>query len=660
MIPEETVQQIREEARIEEVVGDFVNLKRTGRNYKGLCPFHHEKTPSFTVTPALNIFKCFGCQKGGDSVQFLMEHEKMTFVEALKYLAKKYNIEIQEEELSEEEQENRQRTESLYILNAFVAEFYANQLHHSNTGKSIALSYLKQRGFLEKTIQKFELGYAPPNGTELIQALKNKGYNEEFAKDLGLINSYENDFFKDRVIFPIHHYSGKVAAFAGRTMKSGKKIPKYINSPESEIYEKRKTLYGLHQSRTAIRRENQCILVEGYTDVMALHQAGIEHVVASSGTALTADQARLIRRFADEVLVLYDGDAAGISAAIRGLRILLSEGLSVKVATLPEGADPDSYVQEQGKQAMLDFLEKEKKDFILFQVESILEEGSRDPIARAKGIKSLMTTLAHLEDPLMRDSYLQFCAQKLGTKEEVLMQELSNSLQQKEKEREREQRSRARRETNVSDMKGETITEVEQKQRSRETIEDIRERDIVRVLIQHGHKTLATPEEESEGDEGAEDSITVAENVIYELDEMDLGLAHPLYKQVYDIVRTAVDQGETLSPKFFTSHSDGDIQKFAIDLLTDPYIYSDNWEEKLQAPLRTQKMPEENFEKDMIQAVSHFKQKVLEYQMGIVKEKLSESIENRDDQATDKYIKIQQHLIEIRKNLANSLGRVVL
>ncbi len=660
MIPEETVQQIREEARIEEVVGDFVNLKRTGRNYKGLCPFHHEKTPSFTVTPALNIFKCFGCQKGGDAVQFLMEHEKLTFVEALKHLAKKYNIEIQEEELSEEEQESRQKTESLYILNAFVAEYYADQLHESNTGKSIALAYFKQRGFLEKTIQKFQLGYAPANGTALMQALKNKGYKEDFAKDLGLINSFGKDFFKDRVIFPIHHYSGKVAAFAGRTMKSDKSIPKYINSPESEIYEKRKTLYGLHQSRTAIRRENQCILVEGYTDVMALHQAGIEHVVASSGTALTADQARLIRRFADEVLVLYDGDAAGISAAIRGLRILLSEGLSVKLATLPEGADPDSYVQEHGKQAMLDFLENEKKDFILFQVESILEEGSRDPIARAKGIKSLMTTLAHLEDPLMRDSYLQFCAQKLGTKEEVLMQELSNSLQQKAKEREREQRSRARRETNVSDMKGETISEVEQKQRSSETIEDIRERDIVRVLIQHGHKTLASQEEESEDDDGAEDPITVAENVIYELDEMDLGLAHPLYKQVYEIVRTAVEKGDSLSPKFYTSHPDGDIQKFAIDILTDPYIYSDNWEEKLHAPLRTQKMPEENFEKDMIQAVSHFKQKVIEYQMSIVKKKLSESIEKRDDQATDKYIKIQQHLIEIRRNLANSLGRVVL
>jgi|SRR6056297_906925 len=659
MISEASVQKIRETAQIEEVVGEFVNLKRTGRNYKGLCPFHHEKTPSFTVTPALNIFKCFGCQKGGDAIHFLMEHEKFTYVEALRYLADKYQIEVEEDEMSEEKREQLQRTDSLYILNEFVAEYYEKQLHETNTGKSVALSYFQQRGFLKSTIEKFQLGYAPANGSALVDALHQKGFKKEFAEELGLVNSYGKDFFKDRVMFPIHHQSGKVAAFAGRTMKTGKKIPKYINSPESEIYEKRKTLYGLHQSRNAIRRENVCILVEGYTDVMAMHQAGIEHVVASSGTALTADQSRLIKRYADTALVLYDGDAAGIAAATRGLRILLVEGLSVEVAALPEGADPDSFVQEQGKDAMLDFLAKEKKDFVLFQMEDILEKGENDPIARAQGIKSLMTTLAHVQDAVTRDSYVQFVSQKLGASEQILYQELQQSLEKIQKDQERERKSRARREGLVSNMSGKPISKIEQETRTKEVIEDIREREIARILIQHGHKLLDIEEEGQEEIENTE-PMSVAENVLLELDELEIGLADDTYQQILKEVAEKVNNGQTLDPQYFTNHSNENIRNFAIDVLTDPYEYSTNWEEKLQAPLRTQKMPEENHEQDMEQVLLHFKHKVIEYQMKVVKEKLSESIETRNEQDTDKYIRMQQHLIEIRKTLDEELRRVVL
>jgi len=657
MISEASVQKIRETAQIEEVVGEFVNLKRSGRNYKGLCPFHHEKTPSFTVTPNLNIFKCFGCQKGGDSIHFLMEHEKFTYVEALRYLADKYQIEVEEDDMTEEKREEIQRTESLYILNQFVAEYYAKQLHETNTGKSVALSYFTQRGFLKETIEKFQLGYAPAFGTALVDALKKKGFKKEFAEDVGLINSYGKDFFKDRVMFPIHHQSGKVAAFAGRTMKTGKKIPKYINSPESEIYEKRKTLYGLHQSRDSIRRENVCILVEGYTDVMALHQAGIENVVASSGTALTADQSRLIKRYADTTLVLYDGDAAGIAAATRGLRILLVEGLSVEVAALPEGADPDSFVQEQGKDAMLEFLEEKKKDFVLFQLDDILEKGQNDPIARAKGIKSLMTTLAHVQDAVTRDSYVQFVAQKLGASEEILYQELQASLEKMAQEQERERKSRARREGLVSTMSGEPISKIEQEQRTKEVIEDIREREIARILIQHGHKMLELTEEEEK--KGAE-PLSVAENVILELEELELGLADETFRSILEEVTDKLELGQSLDPKYFTSHQEEKIRTFAIDVLTDPYEYSDNWEEKLQAPLRTQKMPEENHEMDMEQVLLHFKHKVIEYQMKVVKDKLSEAIESRNELDTDKYIRVQQQLIEIRKSLDFELRRVVL
>ncbi|NBB89519.1 MAG: DNA primase [Bacteroidetes bacterium] len=658
MISEASVQKIRDTAQIEEVVGDFVNLKRTGRNYKGLCPFHHEKTPSFTVTPALNIFKCFGCQKGGDSIHFLMEHEKFTYVEALRYLADKYQIEVEEDEMSDEKKEQLQRTDSLYILNEFVAEYYEKQLHETNTGKSVALSYFQKRGFLKSTIEKFQLGYAPANGSALVDAIHKKGFKKEFAEELGLINSYGKDFFKDRVMFPIHHQSGKVAAFAGRTMKTGKKIPKYINSPESEIYEKRKTLYGLHQSRNAIRRENVCILVEGYTDVMAMHQAGIEHVVASSGTALTADQSRLIKRYADTALVLYDGDAAGIAAATRGLRILLDEGLSVEVAALPEGADPDSFVQEQGKDAMLDFLDEEKKDFVLFQLDDIIEKGANDPIARAQGIKSLMTTLAHVQDAVTRDSYIQFVSQKLGASEEILYQELKQSLEKIAQEQERERKSRARREGLVSNMSGKPISKVEQETRTKEVIKDIREREIARILIQHGHKLLDESDEDEE-EESAE-PISVAENVILELEELEIGLADETYRTILEEVTEKVEAGQTLDPQYFTNHSNEDIRNFAIDVLADPYEYSENWEEKLQAPLRTQKMPEENHEQDMSQVLLHFKHKVIEYQMKVVKEKLSESIEMRNEQDTDKYIRMQQQLIAIRKTLDDELRRVVL
>ncbi|NBB89377.1 MAG: DNA primase [Bacteroidetes bacterium] len=660
MISEATIQKVRDAAQIEEVVGEFVSLKRSGRNYKGLCPFHHEKTPSFTVTPALNIFKCFGCQKGGDAIHFLMEHEKFTYVEAIRYLAKKYNIEIEEDDMSEERREEMQRTESLYILNQFVTEFYQNQLHHTDTGKSVGLSYFKKRGFLKKTIEKFQLGYAPVTGRALLDSLKANGYKEDFAKDLGLINNFGKDFFKDRVIFPIHHYSGKVAAFAGRTMKTGKKIPKYINSPESEIYEKRKTLYGLHQSRNAIRKENVCILVEGYTDVMALHQAGIENVVASSGTALTPDQSRLIKRFADTALVLYDGDAAGIAAATRGLRILLTENLSVEIAALPEGEDPDSFVQEKGKEAMLSFLENEKKDFVIFQLDQILKEGEVDPIARAKGIKSLMTTLAHVEDRVTRDSYLQFCAQKLGAGEDMLHQELQVSLQKIAAEKEREQKAMARRKGLVSDMQGKSLSSEEQEQRSKKIIEDIREREIARLLVQHGAKPLSSDDNHEEDGEAQEDPITVAEHVITELDDLDLGLADETYKQIFDETRDALLRGESLSPQYFTTHKEEAIRTFAIDVLSDPYDYSPNWEKKLEAPLQTQKMPEENHEKDMDQVLLHFKHKVIEYQMNIVKDKLKESIANQNERNTDKYIRMQQKLIEIRKQLDNELRRVVL
>lgn len=648
MIPESTVQKIFNTAQIEEVVGDFVNLKRSGKNLKGLCPFHDEKTPSFTVAPHLNIYKCFGCQKGGNPVQFIMEHEKVSFPEALRFLAAKYNIIIEEREMSPEEKEERQIIDSLYILNEHVAKFYHEQLFTTSVGKSVGLSYFKQRGFNESTLKKFQIGYAPASGFALKEDLEQNSYEVEYAKKLGLINTYDKDFFKDRVMFPIQNISGKVIAFAGRTLRSGKKIPKYINSPESEIYEKRKVLYGLYQAKDSVRKEEECILVEGYTDVMSLHQAGIDNVVATSGTALTSDQVRLIKRFANEVTVLYDGDKAGISAAMRGLRIILAQDMSVKVVMLPEGEDPDSFVQAKGKAATLEFLQNEKKDFILFQLEHLTEDARNDPMKRAKAIKTIVQTLAYVPDPISRTTYLQECTRLLNVSEEILIQELNSAIRQKEEEESRERASENRR-------KERSIRSDQGKPQPRAATvpsqDDIREREIVRVLIQHGNKIM---EDEDEA------SYSVAEYVLSSIEDVQSSFLNDTYQRIIDIYLNAFEKGEQADHKMFLQHADEKIQQTAINFLTEAYDYSHNWEDKLKAPLRTQEMPEENYYTDTFLAVNHFKQKKIEEMIKQNQDKLSTHFKNDDEEGVNKCLAVQKHLIEIRKEVNEHLRRVVL
>ncbi|MCI5080604.1 MAG: DNA primase, partial [Saprospiraceae bacterium] len=348
MITQKSVQEILETAKVEDVIQDFVNLKRRGVNMIGLCPFHNEKTPSFTVSPAKNIYKCFGCGKAGNPVQFLMDHENLSFPEALRWLAQKYGIEIEEKQVSQEVIEERQRLDSLYIVNKFARDFFAEQLFETDRGKSVGLSYFKQRGFREDIIRKFGLGYSPAQSDLLTVTAKQKGYNIDLMKEVGLTSKYGRDFFRDRVMFTIHNLSGKVIGFGGRILQKDVKAPKYINSPETEIYNKSKVLYGAFFAKTAIRKQDECILVEGYTDVISLHQDGIENVVASSGTSLTVDQIRLVKRYTQNIKILYDGDKAGIKAALRGLDLVLAQDMNVKVVLLPEGEDPDSYLQGVG------------------------------------------------------------------------------------------------------------------------------------------------------------------------------------------------------------------------------------------------------------------------------------------------------------------------
>ena len=428
MISQKSVQEIIETAKIEDVVQDFVSLKRRGVNLIGLCPFHNEKTPSFTVSPAKNIFKCFGCGQAGNPVGFLMEHENYSFPEALRWLAAKYGIEIEETETTQEAREEQQLFDSLYLVNQFARDYYQDQLFNTDLGKSVGLGYFKRRGFREETIKKFGLGYAPAGRDLFTRQAVGKGYNIELLRKLGLTTQYDRDFFRGRVMFTIHNLSGKVIGFGGRILQKDVKAPKYINSPETEIYNKSKVLYGAYFAKKSIRKEGECILVEGYTDVISLHQAGIENVVASSGTSLTVEQIRLIKRYTPNVKIIYDGDIAGVKAALRGLDLVLEQGMNVKVVLLPEGEDPDSYLQSVGATAFKEYIDQQAQDFILFKAKVLLKEAGDDPVKKAGVIKDIVDSIAKIPDPIIRGLFVRECAKVVGVEEELLVAETNKRV----------------------------------------------------------------------------------------------------------------------------------------------------------------------------------------------------------------------------------------
>ncbi|RYF84482.1 MAG: DNA primase, partial [Chitinophagaceae bacterium] len=402
MISQETIQQIQNQVKIVDVVGAYVHLKKRGANYLGLCPFHNEKSPSFTVSPSKEIFKCFGCGKSGNSIGFLMELEKMSYVEALRWLAKKYNIEIEETAVSPEVKLQQQTSESLHIINNFAQQFFSNVLLKTDEGQDVALSYLKERGFREEIIKKFQLGYNPEARDAFTNAAIAAQYSPELLVKAGLVNNRDgkyNDNYRGRIIFPIHATSGKIVGFGARIIKKNDKSPKYINTPENEIYVKSKILYGSYFARMAIDKAGECLLVEGYTDVVSLHQAGVENVVASGGTSLTTDQLRLIKKYCNNLTIIYDGDGAGIKAALRGLDLALEERLNVKLVLIPDGEDPDSYVNKIGATAFREFVDKNKKDFIIFQLEIALQEAGNDSAKKSAIVNQLAETIAKINMP---------------------------------------------------------------------------------------------------------------------------------------------------------------------------------------------------------------------------------------------------------------------
>jgi DNA primase len=651
MIPPKTVQEIIDTARIDEVVGEFVNLKRRGSNMIGLCPFHNEKTPSFVVSPGKNIFKCFGCGRAGDSAKFLMEHEHYTYPEALRYLGKKYGIHIQERELTQEEREARQLADSLFIVNTFARQFFQEQLFQTDRGKSVGLSYFKNRGFREDLIKKFELGFAPQAPDALTQAANKAGYNKDFLQDLGLTTQYGRDFFRDRVMFTIHNMTGKPVAFAGRILDKNAKAAKYINSPETEIYVKSKILYGAYFAQRSIRKEDRCYLVEGYTDVLSLHQGGIENVVASSGTSLTIEQVRLIRRMTSNLTILYDGDDAGRKAALRGMDLALVQDLNVRVVLLPDGEDPDSYLTKVGATAFKEFIEQEEKDFILFKMEAVASTGDRDPVRKSEMVKELILSISNIPDPLKRSDYLRICAQHLGIDERALVAEMNNQLRQTIRRERRTQEQKERREALTKDESAAIAKATPQElppSNLNIPTDEYQEKDLIRILIAAGGQLF-----------DKEEQISVAEYLLSNIEEVIEEFDNPLYGKVAkECLKLLLDK-QSITPQHFINHVDPEIKDLALDILQSPYEYSPGWEERWEIYLRTQKMPDLNFTRDSVQSLLRFKLRKVMKLCDKNQERIKEQTE-KDPEKIMRLLKVHQKLTTVRNELAEQLRTVVI
>ncbi len=554
-------------ARIDEVVRSYVDLKNRGVNLLGLCPFHKEKTPSFTVSPSKNIFKCFGCAKSGDPTRFIMEVEQLTFPEAIRVLAKRYNIQLEETKDTEQSRAESLELEGLNILNQWACEYYEAQLWNTDEGKSIGVSYFKERGFLDTTLKKFQIGYAPEYSKALAEAATHQQYSKELLQKLGLVNSFGSDFFRNRVIFPIHHQSGKVIGFAGRIMNSDSKLAKYINSPESEVYKKNRTLFGLHLAKNSIRKNNRCLLVEGYTDVMSLHQAGIENVVASSGTSLTEEQVALLNRHTENVTILYDGDNAGIKAALRGIDIILKEGLNVQIALIPDGDDPDSYLRKVGTEKFEEFLNKEAKDFILFKIQILQKEANNDPIAKAGIINEIINSIAKIGDPIKRSLYLQHTSDFLKVDESTLIQSTNKIIREELRQKGfKERRENIDRDAVISQEQEEAINFKQDHQAIISTGDEMQEREIVKILILAGNKLWPNTD------------ITTAQFVLENIQDIQEYFDNNFYLGLIQETYNYLQSGGAITSDYYIQHSDPKISELAIDICTSPFIYSENWE----------------------------------------------------------------------------------
>ncbi|MGQ7871410.1 DNA primase [Sunxiuqinia sp. sy24] len=569
MIDQATIDRIMDAAEISEVVSEFVTLKRRGVNQLGLCPFHNEKTPSFIVSPAKGIFKCFGCGKGGNAVNFIMEHESLSYPEALKWLAKKYHIDVQEEEETEHQKQLKDDRESMMIASAFAQKYFTRFVWEENEGRTIGLSYLRERGLHDNIIKKFELGYCPDGKDIFTQAAQKQGYKMEYLEKTGLTikrDDWVRDRFAGRVMFPIHNIAGRVTAFGGRTLKSDKNIAKYLNSPESEIYHKSRVLYGIFQAKREITKQDKCYLVEGYTDVLAFHQAGIENVVASSGTALTPDQIRLIKRFSPNITIIYDGDEAGIKASLRGIDLVLEEGMNVKVLLLPKGEDPDSFARSMSSTQLQEYIDEHQTDFIRFKTKLLLENTENDPVSKARLISDIVRSISVVPDTITRSMYIKECSTLMDVGEDILYTEIRKVMQREsEDNRRKEYREQAAQQRQPAIPRPVNIAK---------NLCEIEEREILRVLLKYFHTEVF----EEEG-ENPEDPIfiSVGRFVLEEIEADGLYSDNELINQFLDLFRENLDNAEFKPMSFFTHHSDQRISQLASDLLSEKYTESKRW-----------------------------------------------------------------------------------
>jgi DNA primase len=576
LIPKETIQDIFETARVEEVVGEFVHLKKRGANYLGNCPFHNEKTPSFTVSPAKGIYKCFGCSAGGNSVNFIMEHEHYTYPEALRYLAKKYNIEVEEEQLSPEMLEAQSERESLYVVKNYAEQHFVDQLHKSQEGKAIGLSYFKERGFTDETIERFRLGYSQDNYDHFSKKAFAQGYKKEYLQAAGLSkekNEKWYDGYRGRVIFPIHNLSGRPIGFGGRTLKTDKKIPKYINSPQNLIYDKSKVLYGLYFAKKSIVQKDNCYLVEGYTDVISLSQAGVENVVASSGTSLTEDQIRLIERYTPNITILYDGDVAGIKASFRGIDMILKQGMNVKVVLFPEGEDPDSYAKNNSQEKLESFITDNAKDFIVFKTDILLAESQNDPIKKAKLIHEIVDSIALIPDQISRSVYLSECSTLLGIPEKALMAELNKVIRKTANKNSRQQGFDP--DPYVVPME----PQMEEKELSSDYGFDQKEKEVVRLLLNYPYNVFHITEQDEEGNDSEPIEINTVSYIIGTLERDEIVLKNKIYQEILNEFGEALENEKELSTTHFMHHPNSEISKAVIDIVTSKHELH-NWKEQ--------------------------------------------------------------------------------
>ena len=640
MIPKETIDLIFETARIDEVVGDFVHLKKRGVNMLGNCPFHDEKTPSFTVSPAKGIYKCFGCGKGGNSVNFVMDHEHFSYPEALKFLASKYNIFIEEQERTPEQEEAANDRESMYIVSNSANEYFQDQLFNGDEGRAIGLSYFKERGFREDTLKKFQLGYSPEKSDAFSTHALKEGYKIEFLEKTGLTIPKESrnyDRFRGRVMFPIHSLSGRILGFGGRILKSNVKAAKYLNSPESEIYSKSKVLYGMYQAKNSIVKKERCLLVEGYTDVVSMHQAGIENVVASSGTSLTVDQIKLVKRFTNNITLLFDGDAAGLKAALRGVNLILQEGLNVKVVTFPDGEDPDSYAKKVSSEELENYIDSQAKDFIEFKCSLLLAEAKEDPIKRAELIKDIAATIALIPDTISRTVYAQSSSSILGIDEQLIF----SSIEQSRSGKTPVAKSEAMQVVFTGTKK---VSKVEALTLSLE------ETTLIRLLVIYGTSPLNFEYENEEGEEEVT-TVSAAEYILSQLDEDGIEFTHTAYNKIYTEFVNHVNEHETiLDDKHFVRHQDPEISQAVSEFLSDKYQLSDWSKKEIFVPTETDKLKEL-----VVESVIRLKSKQVKIKIADMLKQMKDNTVPEEDRLN--FLHNFQQLNNLSMHIDKELGR---